>query len=41
MLISMIILPIIGSFVIASLNENRKGYDLLIRQISLTTSIFV
>lgn len=37
----MIILPIIGSFVIASLNENRKGYDLLIRQISLTTSIFV
>lgn len=41
MLISMIILPLLGSLVIAGISKDSKGYDLQIRQISLSISLIV
>lgn len=41
MLISLIATPLIGSIIIASISQNFKGYDLIIRKIALHTSIIV
>lgn len=41
MLITIILLPLIGSLIVATINQTRKGSDLLIRQITLGTSVIV
>ena len=41
MILTLITLPAIGALIVANINKETKGYDRLIRQVSLSTSILV
>jgi hypothetical protein len=41
MLLTLITLPLIGAIIVGSISRETQGYDRLIRQVSLFTSIVV